>query len=616
MRSHPQVRASARAGTLLGGLLKGLPWSATALLLLAGGVGCGPGPVGERPPTAQEPGPLPPPAQPVTPTQPTVPVPPVLPAQPPGPAEPTGPRALALPPLQKAVRQYRLELAPADLERLLANPQANVEVPGAFFIGERRHAARVSLRGKYARTFPKKSFKVELVEGEFEERTRFHLVAEYMDATLMAEKLAMDLFLAAGVPAPRTWFAELTVNGQHQGLYVDFEHVGNRFATRHGWRGEGFRQYRCGQHDCELKDTPALHWQGGWEEKTDDSPFEDQEVRDPSRLPPLHALLEALNQTPPQGFAAELEERLDLEEFLRFLAMDAIVSNDTEEDSRSHLVRSARDGRWHYVPWDLNNGRMMYNRRASPNHVNAGDRPLWSFTAYDPVVQERMVERAFFEGFRPTWSTLYTRVYEDDGLRARLLDELERQLDAVFDGGLFAARVEEVHRLVADAVARDPHVPQDYAARTRVHYGHYARNREAFLRRRLAEERAALAAPRVRINEVSADGWLELHNGTEKPVDVGGLWVARDVRQPERQLPAGLVVPPKGHLRLTAAELGFSPADSTQVGLFRGRDGAAPLEVLFYGALPGTAGRSLGRSPDGAAGWKVLPATPGGANGR
>lgn len=405
------------------------------------------------------------------------------------------------------------------------------------------------------------------------------------------------------------------VQRRHQGLYLDIEQVGARFLQTRGY-GRTAPLYRCGQSDCELKDTPATSWQEAWTQKTKDGDDDDPESLDPADFPPLHEFLKLLNHTPPERFDEALAGAMDVDEYLRFYAISAIVSNDYEEDSRSYLARSEAAGRWHYVPWDLNNTRLIYNRRSSLKHRPAGDRPIWQFSAYDPVVQERVVERSrMWPDMRPTWSTLNTRLREQPELRRRALDTLEWWTKEVFAGDFWAGRVEAQLALITPSVRRDPHVPQDYFARAATFHAQYAERRKAWLLARIAEERAAMEAGALLINEVSREGWVELHNPTDRAVDAGGLWVSPDPRHPAgRQLPSPLSVAPGGFVLLGAQALGFSPQSTRQLGLFRQPDGSDPVEVLLQGSLP-TDGTSRGRYPDGG-GWRLMPSTPNEPNAR
>ena len=47
---------------------------------------------------------------------------------------------------------------------------------------------------------------------------------------MMTEKLAYDLMLAMDLPAPRTRYVRLSLNGQYQGVYLDIERVDQTFA--------------------------------------------------------------------------------------------------------------------------------------------------------------------------------------------------------------------------------------------------------------------------------------------------------------------------------------------------------------------------------------------------
>ena len=61
---------------------------------------------------------------------------------------------------------------------------------------------------------------------------KFNLNNGFKDPTLMREHIGYWLSTEIGLPSPRTAYADLTINGQHLGLYTLVEHVDSEFIER------------------------------------------------------------------------------------------------------------------------------------------------------------------------------------------------------------------------------------------------------------------------------------------------------------------------------------------------------------------------------------------------
>jgi putative membrane-bound dehydrogenase-like protein len=173
----------------------------------------------------------------------------------------------------------------------------------------------------------KRSFKIDLgrhVRQDLQGLRTINLQAGALDPTKMREALAFVVFRAAGVPAPRTAFAEvtLTVPGRYDkaylGLYtvveeVDARFLEDRFKTVRGllvkperlrgidYLGEDWGKYKP-------------QYQPRWE------PTKDEADR-------LIAFARLIQQADDARFRKEIASYLDVEEFLRFMAATALLAN-------------------------------------------------------------------------------------------------------------------------------------------------------------------------------------------------------------------------------------------------------------------------------------------------
>jgi spore coat protein H len=558
---------------------------------------------GESPPLVDD-GPRPPPEPPQPPPPPPPPVedpPPTPPAPPPPlppPPLPEPERPFVLPPVQSSVPEYEL-LIPAEAMRKFEADPWTPEQDALFRAAGATYNVKVRLRGASARTFPKKSWNVDFPKGvRFEGRGSLNLVAEYADATLLAEKLAYDLLAAMRVPAPRTKYIRLKVNGVYQGAFLDIEQVSKPFLQAHGFADDDASIYRTGWKDNEFK-TWKVPYQGDWKKKTNE--------KEPDTA--LHAVLGIINHTPEPQYATTLEQHLELEWFLRSMVLDALMSNNYVEDSESYFIHDRVTRRWVYVPWDLNNvdARWWYPigvHQARPSVLH----PLFPFTLTDAWTQ-KMYDRRKTEhpGYLPVFSNLGTRVVLNAELRGRLEARLRKALDELFTPEVMHPHIDALHALVEPHMRGDPYMSYEKFRAGRAFMRDFVTQRRRFVLSEL--ERYAAQKPTLVIEEFDPRaGFIVLGNRGDKPFPLGGKTLTTNLRvslasrvsRPTATVLPSVTLAPGETRRFTAAELGLSFPEKGEVGVFDGVGVVGFFDALFYGPLP--EGQRYVR---GAKGWEA-----------
>ncbi|MEO8428281.1 MAG: CotH kinase family protein [Verrucomicrobiota bacterium] len=135
---------------------------------------------------------------------------------------------------------------------------------------------------------------------------KIHLNNSVQDRTFLAEKISRELFEAAGVPAPRAGNAKVDFNGHGLGLYVLVEGVNKQFLRRY------------------FKDTTGNVYDGhSQSDVTRNLPTNSGES--PADQTRLRALAAAVRETDLKTRLASLEKTLDLDRFISFIAMEAML---------------------------------------------------------------------------------------------------------------------------------------------------------------------------------------------------------------------------------------------------------------------------------------------------
>jgi spore coat protein H len=521
-----------------------------------------------------------------------------------------------LPPVQQSVQEYELLVAPEVLALFDQDPYTP-EQDAVFRHAGVDYPVKIRLRGASARFFPKKSWNVSFESARFEGRTALNLVAEYADATMLAEKLSYDVLAAMRVPAPHTKYVRLLINGQYMGVFLDIEQVNKAFLRAHAFADRDATIYRTGWKDNEFK-TWKVPYQGDWNKRTNEKTTTDE---------PLWEVLRVINHTPEPMLPQVLAQHMDLEGFLRSMTLDVLMANNYVEDSESYFIHDKVAGRWVYVPWDLNNvdARWWYPipvEDARPIYRH----PLFPFTLTDSWVDKRYVERkTVHPGYLPVFSNLGTRVIMHPELRARLLARLDKALEELFTEQVMGAHIDALHALIAPHMAQEPPMPPDDKRLERFQAGRafmkdFVRLRRAHILSELQRHQAQTQGLVLEAVDARA-GWVELRNRGQVPVSTEGLVLTTNLRRsiPEllevedSQTPGvfiryGAFLPPHtlapgARLRIHAADLGLAFALNGELGLFTGQSVTGMKDLLFYGQLP--EGKYYMRTNDTAGRWEV-----------
>ena len=123
--------------------------------------------------------------------------------------------------------------------------------------GSNRHTTLmnvgVRLKGSFTREFEKFSLKIKLDQfapgQKFLGLTRLTLNAMMQDPSMIHEVTAYKLYRSAGVPAPRTGYSRVTLDGHYMGLYLNLESIDKHMLKR--WFA-GTKHLYAGPHNCDI----------------------------------------------------------------------------------------------------------------------------------------------------------------------------------------------------------------------------------------------------------------------------------------------------------------------------------------------------------------------------
>lgn len=201
----------------------------------------------------------------------------------------------------------------------------------------------------------KAAFKVkfdEYVDGQtflgLEKMTLNNMV---QDRSMLHEMLAYRSFRDAGVPAPRTGYAFVRVNGEPYGLYLNLESLDVIALER--------------IFGAPFQNPPQHLYEAGYGYDVypgEASKFEVDEGKNKTRTD-LEALIAAVDASEPESFAARVEANADLQEMTTMWAVEKYIGHwdgyagvELEEGPSPHrpnnyYLYSDPAGRFQMIPW-------------------------------------------------------------------------------------------------------------------------------------------------------------------------------------------------------------------------------------------------------------------------
>ncbi|MBN1443607.1 MAG: CotH kinase family protein [Planctomycetes bacterium] len=246
------------------------------------------------------------------------------------------------------VRTYRLLFRQSDHARLLEDITADDFYPATFVgLGRAYHDVTARFRGHGSRFVDPKSYHVRFTqENPFPDGTRIFLNGFRPERQVMG----MDLWRRAGMTYSRARIVHLIAGGRFYPHYAQMEPIDDAYLERHfGEDGPGGNLYR-GLRTADLSylgEDPAAY-RDIYEKRTN------EEIADWSDIVDL---CRAFSSSADEVFPEEIARRIEVEEWLRWLAIHEILSNqegglhrDTGDD---YFIYRPPGGRFLLLPWDM-----------------------------------------------------------------------------------------------------------------------------------------------------------------------------------------------------------------------------------------------------------------------
>lgn len=380
------------------------------------------------------------------------------------------------------LQKIHLQIKDADLAKMKAALPSRIYVPATFRWGTQT-LKNVGVRYKgNSSSNPnqrhKRSFLIKF--GEFEkDRTFLGLERVALDngiqfGSLFSESLITSILRDLEIPASRCNHAALYLNDRFHGVYTNVERMDSVFTSRHFSKGGALYKNHLGGAGGRLEpvrlplDPNAKHGLA-FEPK---SSAARKDARD------VLALIEKINKTPDRDFARVMEAHIEMDNFLKIMAVmlfSGAFDQLTGWNAHNYyLYHDPSDGRWHYLPWDLDVAFADNAFRRIP--VIAGWHAAWPMVPRSP-------------------SPLIQRILDNPQLLARYRREADVILEKYFHPRVLVPRLDQLYLQLKDDLAADPFPAKRITNPEDRGYDTIVASIQEFIHRRYRLARSQLDAP-------------------------------------------------------------------------------------------------------------------------
>ena len=337
---------------------------------------------------------------------------------------------------ESVIQELYLTIRPADWGTLKRNYlsndyyQCNFEWKSPKGKSAKLESIGIRSRGRGSRSGDKPNLRLDF--NRYEESQQFlglksaTLKANNQDASMMHERIVMEVFTRMGLPAPREAYAKLYINNEFFGLYNLIETIDKDFLTRNFKENDGYlyewkpRGEAPGYHFEWLGDSPTNYVYSdshnfGFDPATHE--------KDPNPAP-LVELVRRINQSSDGDFLRVVSEYLDLREFTTHVAIENVMGEfdgilgDVFGMNNFYFYRFEKKNLHQFLPWDKD-GTFSHPQRPILAGVaeNALSKRLLAIPEYKNLYLDSLVRAANVIGSAGGWMS-----QEIDRLYAQVAD--------------------------------------------------------------------------------------------------------------------------------------------------------------------------------------------------
>ncbi|MFC4776999.1 CotH kinase family protein [Paenibacillus sp. GCM10023252] len=305
-----------------------------------------------------------------------------------------------------------IRIAAADLRELQQDAWSKQMKPVQLELEGSSYKAQFGYRGGHTRGYRKKSYEVRINGGRI-----LHWNAEYDDPSMMRNALSFYFFNKIGVLAPKTKHFWLIINGEPQGVYLEIESVDELFFRERGrsWKSIIYAVNDSANFSLIDPITKSA--------KTD--LFDGYEVVSggAGTKTRLRTFLASIHKLPRQKLQPYLARRLDIDQYLLWLAGAVLTGNYDGFDQNYALYEHGGTGKYRILPWDYEGtwGRNCYGKPCGSNLVR--------LEGYNHLTQAVLSYSAYRQQYKKVMTSLLRDAFTTDEL-VPVIQQMHSHIDS------------------------------------------------------------------------------------------------------------------------------------------------------------------------------------------
>ncbi len=348
------------------------------------------------------------------------------------------------------VARVDVTISPDYLDMILlpGNEESDYEYPAIFSFKRGATSSTIDsigfrLRGNTSRNSKKKSFKVSLnsfIAGQkYHGVEKINLNGEHNDPSISRAHISWELFRRVGVPAPRSGHAELYINDEYKGLYINVEHIDEEFVNLRFGNNDG-NLYKC-LWPADMRYISA---------NADDYKFE-QSGRRAYELKTnllqddysdIAELIEVLHTTDPSDFPQYFEPLFNVNSYLKNLVVEVLIGHwDAYSYNKNnfYLYHNESTDKFEFIPYDSDNTLGI-----SWEDIDWAERDIYNWSS------------------SPESRPLTAKILQNETYRARYSFYMNRFLAAEFNSAKLDPMIEGIKSQIQSFAENDLYRTYDY----------------------------------------------------------------------------------------------------------------------------------------------------------
>jgi len=299
-------------------------------------------------------------------------------------------------------------------------------------------------------------FNFDKFEDDYEEikNQRFYgfkkltLSSNFSDTSLMREKVIADIYRDSGVPAPRTAFYRVYIDygegEKYFGLYTMIELPEDEMLEQQFSNEDGNLYKPEGTASSFREGSLSSDNYVDFDKKTNES---DDDYSDIQKLyDALHS-----DQSDKAVWRAELENILDVDEFLNWLALNTVMQNWDTYGNMEHnfyLYNNPDSEKFQWIPWDNNEGLNSFENPnpIDPNRIDIPNNREEITSQKSPLSLNLTAEEV-----NDDWP-LIRFLIDDEVYKEKYINSIKGFVDGEFDSDTVKLRYEKAYNLIKDYV--------------------------------------------------------------------------------------------------------------------------------------------------------------------